>query len=262
MFCLLLAVLTAGCYQDPVFFELEELEDKVVIEGLVVNGPGPNRVRVSRPLPLGDARSSEPMSGAEVVLEESTGIAETLTEVEAGVFETQRVFGVPGRTYGLTVTVDGEMYRGTSTMPEVVFLDSLRVRPEGGWFSVHCYFRDRPGEEDYHWLRVYEEGRLSEESLYQGTHSDGDTIAWEVKDKFDEGDRISVEFFTLERAAFEYITSIRVISDDYSASDPGDFDPEMPAFVPVMMHNPKTNLSNGALGFFFAVAVRVYELTI
>ena len=255
-------LLFVSCYQDPIVIDLEGLDEKIVIEGFLTNDSEPITIRVSRPVPLDDTQLFDPVAAADVMLEESTGQAENLVETEPGVYETQTMTGTPTRSYELTVTVDGKTYMGTSTMPEAIPLDSIQVIETDGRFSLRCVFRDRPGVEDFHWIQIYEDGCPDKDFLYHGTHSDGELIVRETEPRFRPGTRIDVEFMTMERQAFEYIMSIRVIADQFSDTDAGQFDPELPEFVPVMLHNPKSNLSNGAFGFFFAIAVREYGFTI
>lgn len=105
-----LAVFGFSCVEEfqP---ELDEFENLLVIDGGITNEEGPYTIKLSNSSGL-DIINVEPVTGAEVVIFEQNGIAETLTETEAGVYQTAigGIQGTPGRKYRLQVKVNGNTY--------------------------------------------------------------------------------------------------------------------------------------------------------
>ena len=66
------------------------------------------------------------------------------------------------------------------------------------------------------------------------------------------GDHVRVELYTFNKTTYEYFSNLHVDTDE------DDFDTDLPDIIPSGRSNPKTNLSNGALGHFSAMAVRTY----
>jgi hypothetical protein len=256
IFLSILFVVLNGCYQDIIDLNLDDLEPAIVIVGNVTDQPGRYVVRVSQAGLYSRKRDPEPVSDAELTITDDTGNTETLYRLTDGVYQSRSLQGgVPGRTYTLKVTVDSEVYTGTSTMPEPLELDSIQVISTGNGGYLHYYFTDREGVDDFCRLKVYINDVFRDEYLYQGRFTDGEQIVLddELDDWFDLNDQVRIEFYTIDEATYIYLSMLKDL-----VGEGGDFDPQMPEFIPVTPANPTSNLSNGALGYFSASTMRVY----
>jgi hypothetical protein len=56
------------------------------------------------------------VTGAIVEIADSSGITDTLTEVGEGIYSTNRISGIPGHSYKLTIKSDDKVYESVSSM--------------------------------------------------------------------------------------------------------------------------------------------------
>lgn len=65
--------------------------------------------------------------GAQVTIADQDGSPAPLTETSPGVYEAPAFTAVSGHTYNLTINVSRQVFTATSTMPDLVPLDSLYI---------------------------------------------------------------------------------------------------------------------------------------
>src|ERR1700743_1659850 len=107
-FTLLASFAVLGC-KKVIQVNLNNAAPQIVIQGDINNGPGPYQVLISRTVNFSAANIFPPVSGASVVITDSTsGQIELLQEADSGVYFTHSISGVPGHTYNLQVIVDGK----------------------------------------------------------------------------------------------------------------------------------------------------------
>ncbi|SDT63237.1 protein of unknown function [Mucilaginibacter mallensis] len=98
---------------------------KLVIEGNITNGSGPQIVKLSTNVPFTNTNTYPAVSGATVTVSDQSGNSYQFTEGPSGTYTNSQLTGVPGNTYTMTVLTKGVTYTAVSTMPQVVNLDSL-----------------------------------------------------------------------------------------------------------------------------------------
>ena len=127
--CLALAVIlcSAASCQKVISVKLNNSAPQYVIQGKVTDNAGPYTVTISRTKDFSGNNTFDSVSGASVVIMDSTsGVIDTLRATEAGVYQTQKITGVRGHTYHLTVAVAGQTFTASSAMPAVaVAIDTL-----------------------------------------------------------------------------------------------------------------------------------------
>ena len=248
-----LLLFQVSCYRDGIDLDLDEFGPQLVIEGVITDQAGPYQVRISKSGALNQLGNFPPVSGAEVVIYDDLGNAEVLSETQTGLYETQSLQGRSNRTYFLKVVEDGTEYRGESRMQEALVLDYLNLNYHGWGYTLAIAFTDREGRQDFCRIKVFKNGELVDRYLYQGRYNDGEQILIDNFDAFfQSGDRVQVQFLTINQATFEYLS---MLNPDEGG---GGYDPEFPDFMPVTYANPKSNLNNNALGYFSAHTVRTY----
>lgn len=261
LFLMVLITICFSCYQDVMDIDLFGIKPQIVIEGFITDQPGDCTVKISK---TGDYFKPDvypPVSGALVVISDNEDNSVILNEIRAGVYSTNILQGVPGRTYTLKVTVEDEEYTAVSTMPEPLELDSSNYSEYG---QLTYYFTDREAIEDYCRTKIYINGILYEEAfyLYNGRFKDGDQI--EVHCYIDfyalgispNNSNISVrlELLTLDKSIYEYFS---MLYDEYHS-----LEVELPDFLSAISFNPTTNLSNNVLGYFSAHTIRTYSFVV
>ncbi len=121
-----IAFLFTGC-KKVIQLDLTNNADKLVIEGNITNQAGPYFVKITKSVNFNQTNTYPPVTNAFVVITDNTNLRDTLTYAGNGNYKTNKLIGVEGRTYTLTVTAEGKNYSAKSTMPAFISLDSLRL---------------------------------------------------------------------------------------------------------------------------------------
>jgi len=122
-------VTTAVSCQKVIDLKLRNDTGKLVIEGNIVNRHGQQTVKLSRNVPFTGTNAYPAVSGATVVVSDSTGNMFRFIERTPGTY-TGNIPGVPGGTYALAVTTGGQTYAATSKMPQAVQMDSITAQTQ------------------------------------------------------------------------------------------------------------------------------------
>ena len=195
------------------------------------------------------------VSGADVTITDNTGTTDTLREAAPGIYVTSRTKGIPGRTYTMKVISDNREYTGTSTMLSHVNIDSLKlVKSEFQRFDfgennqhdihmeIHCFFKD-PVEKNFYRIRVFKNDSINTQSyrLYDDQYTNGRETELRVA-RAEAETTFRVELLSIDKQTYGYYRTLEdlLFTNPLFGSTPA---------------NPNTNLSNGALGYFGAVAI-------
>jgi hypothetical protein len=258
---ILSVIVFSGC-QKVINVDLNEAAPRIVIEGVINDRRGPYTVMISKSGSYFNQPVLPPVSGAVVIITDSSGTIDTLKEVNPGVYLTSKTRGIPGRTYNLKVISESQEYSGTSTMFSHVNIDSLTlVKEESQHFifggnnqndthlEIHCFFRD-PDEKNFYRMRVFKNDSINTENyrLFDDQYTNGEEIELRVA-RATFGDRFRIELLSLDKQTYEYYHTLEdlLFSNPIFGSTPA---------------NPENNLSNGALGYFGAYAVSSRTLII
>lgn len=255
-YALLLACL--GC-QEVITLELPETKPKLVIEGLLTDGPGPHVVRLSTTSDYFYQGPKPLVSGAEVIISDDVGNREVLTEASEGFYLTRSLTGVAGRTYTLEVQYDRQQYKASSRLIPSPRIDSLEYRfveetplKEEGYY-IYFYGETGKGQINYYRWRVFENDSLHNKKEGYLLGSDefvkGRINGIEFPFSFDLHDKVKIEMYTLNKDMYDYYNAL--INLLYN--DGGLFSPPP--------ENPPTNIRNlthpqdEPLGYFQVSAV-------
>jgi len=257
----LLFLLFSSC-EEVIDLDLETALPQLMVEGNITDGAGPYLVKLSKTGAYFGNQNYEQVRDATVVLTDNTGQQkETLAEISPGNYQTSTLQGVAGRTYILTITTAGKTYTAQSTMPYPVPLDSLGLEyVESGFdedaagntkgYEVKAHFQDPLGIKNYYRFKLYlnNEYKYKEIYLQDDDLSDGKKIAYELEANYAQvGQRVRVEMLGIDKATYNYYNTLsNIIGGDNG-------------FIDAVPDNPKSNLSNGALGYFAAYSINHNE---
>jgi hypothetical protein len=150
---ILLSIINFAC-EKVISVDLNSAAPNIVIEGNITDQDGPYIVKLSQTVNFDLTNTFPPVTGASVVISDNLGNSERLTEGLAGTYSTSTIHGVPGRTYTLSVSVNGKEYIASSTMPPPVTIDSLTLESMtfGGDNSkvIDVHFKDSAGVKNYY----------------------------------------------------------------------------------------------------------------
>lgn len=230
---------------------LNKTEPVIVIQGEITDTTGPYTVKVTKTIDIDKDNNFPGVSGAVVTIADDAGNSETLTDMgSGGIYETRTLQGTPGRTYTLTVVVEGKTYTATSTMPAKVAFDSVGYKdittPEGTEPYPTVYYKDPVGKGNYYRAKQYIagvfdgqifvesdefiDGKKREAILFNGPDDDDDNIITTLG-------TITIEMQCIDKKNFEYLEQLIEADGNSESATPS---------------NPVTNISNGALGYFSA----------
>jgi hypothetical protein len=225
--------------------DLKTSSSQIVIQGNVYDSPGPYTVSVFKSVDFDVPNVYPAVSGARVTISDDAGNSETLTEKTPGYYFTSSLQGVPGRTYTLTVQAEDKVYTSSSTMPKGVTIDSLysKSSPFPGLKQFGFNFSDPAQEKNFYRLLDFI-GHKPRESFTVGSDFgvDGKVVENVLvyrKEKLKTGDTLTLVLESIDEKVYEYFKTANYSKRESSS----------PA-------NPISNISNGALGYFSASAVR------
>jgi hypothetical protein len=267
LYILLLLLLTLSC-QKEIELDYRDIEPVVSIEGRVTNEQV--YVLITRTRSMNDSVKSRGIGGAVVTISSEDGTEQLVYDARDGYYRpASGMKGVPGRTYRLDVTLDGHQYAASSTMPRqapivstqfiwqslldngMLMYEMWASDPEPDvrnyyWYRVDRRAKDpkvrqKQGTDAYRWssfddrgainARIYRDIMCVNEEMMDGQDIEDD----QLKSILFDGDTITLQLMTIDRAMFEYYQSLSVGQR--------------------MGANPISNISGGCLGYFAAGSV-------
>jgi hypothetical protein len=251
---------------ERIDIDLDSTYTRCVVYGEITTDTTTHKVIITRSANYFSNSPAEGISGAIVTI--SDGQQQfVLNEdpLSPGIYLTQpNVFGVEGRTYTLTIDnvdllKDGEMksYSASSFLPPVNNPDSIKViyRPEWRGWVVQAFALDSANRKDFYMFHTWLNGTLETDSLstriiaddlfFNGSYTNGITIKyWEGQETLLPGDTIVAGFCGITENYYKFIDEVRAT-----------IRPSSPLFS-APPANPRTNISNNAIGFFTAYSLK------
>lgn len=200
-------------------FDLEDAEQKIVIEAIIHDSLGDNFVILSKSRPFNDNSPIEMISDANVQVLDDQNNSHTLYEVLPGYYTDSTLQGVAYRTYHLAVTINGTTYSGSSYMYPRVEIDSLHQEqieklfwkdkniPE---YQVFCHFTDPVNVENFYRIKAYVDGKQESGVLtFPDEFFDGLSTYFPIfESEFFEGDSVYVELLSIDEINHRYFNAI------------------------------------------------------
>ena len=221
--------------------DLNDTEQKVVIEGTILRGDTVQQIRVTKTQSFDESTSPPTVDNATVSVTDNLGNTVNFTSVGNGWYEAVNYPGIEGRTYTLTVVVDGNTYTGSSTMPSYQPIQDLYVAfyPFGAdtLISIVPAHFDQQGVPNYYQFHVYVNG-TRDKSIYiqDDQFTDGNlTVQPLFGPEILVNDTVRVDMFCIDKPVHTYFNQLSINSS--SSATPA---------------NPISNLSGGCLGYFSA----------
>lgn len=255
IFPVILILIFSSC-EKVIDIDLNSASPKVVIEGVINNNAGPYKVSLTKTTDYFNPQDYPLISGAEVIINDNLGNTETLTEISAGKYETSTIQGIPGRKYTLQVKIDGELFTSTSEMPITTLIDSITstempfMNPHGDnsnpQYRISCYFKDSIGVNEFFRIIAYKnKEKIRQFYLLDDKITDGVSLGYGgIMGDIFLGDTVDIVLVKIDQKVFEFYNTLSNII----VGGEGTRDNGTPA-------NPNTNISNGALGYFGALAI-------
>jgi hypothetical protein len=241
--------------------DLNDAEKKYVIEAVITDQANTAKVLITQTKNFDEDNNFPGISGAVVRITESGGATTTLNEVSPGKYEAPVLVGISGKTYTLSVTVNGKIFTASSAMPQRVNMDTIFVTNEFLFTDfrkiVNAEYKDPAGRGNNYRFIQYVNGLKEDQVLIQNDdYTDGRNVNTKLfyfaddddNSKIDSGDTVKVDMLCIDQAIYKYWFSL----DRNSTGGSGQATPS----------NPVTNLQGGALGYFSAHTLQSKTLVV
>jgi len=267
----LIVVLLSSC-DEPYRLDTNQVEAHIIIEGQVTNRPGHQFVKVTRSGGFYETGETPRVTNANILVTDDAGNQFAFVHNPGGRVDSTGIYlpqtpfsGEVGRTYRLNVTIDGELYEAEDKMFNVTSIDSLSYRVNedekddpkdwGRFYEVLLFAKEPQDTKDYYLFKFYRNDSLkvyNETDIY---FADDETLGENINGVaspvyFTPGDIGRVEIYGISRTAFIFYSDLQQLLNN----DGGLFS-QPPA-------DSRTNLTNGALGFFQASSLNVNSIEI
>lgn len=230
----------ASC-EKVIDVDLNDTEQKVVIEGFILRGDTVQRVRITKTQNFDESTAPPAVDNASVTVIDNLGNAVSFTSVGNGWYEATNYPGVEGRTYTLTAVVDGNSYSGSSTMPfyqpfEDLYVELFPFGPDTLISVVPAHY-DQAGIPNFYQFHVYVNGERDKSIFIQNDQfTDGNLVIEPLfVSEVEIGDTVRVDLFCIDKPIHTYFNQLG--SNSSSSATPA---------------NPVSNLSGGCVGYFSA----------
>lgn len=255
---ILIALIFTSC-EKVVNVDHKDNQSKIIIEGNITNGPGPYFVKITKSISLEETGPNPTINDAIVIIGDDAGNSETLTAQGNGVYHTNTLKGVEGRTYTLIVNTENQAYTAQSTMPQLVPFDSIKVEEivvfgDTEYNLIPVYYDPIEKGNNYRFVLTVNDTLVNQHFVQNDDIKNGavNSFMLEINDddlKLVKGDFASITMQCIDKNAGSYYTALAQMAD----SGPGG------GTTP---NNPPNNISNGALGIFSAHTVETKHVTI
>lgn len=263
---ILLSVAGLLSCEETIQLDLDSTPSKIVIEGKVTTRLRDQFVKITRTSGFYETQISEKVTNAQVSVTDSDGALFRYGEVSPGFYVPISNFaGQVGKIYTLTVRIGNQEYTSQDELLPLAPIDSLGYalapdptdlrKEKGHLYDLLLYFQEPQDTKDYYLFKFYRNDSLTFTNA-NDIYLANDEVLGESINGFPapvfyaEQDTARMEMFSISRAGYLFLSDLT----NLQFSDGGLFGP-----VPA---NPRTNISNGALGFFQVSAVRSREIFI
>ena len=266
---ILVGLVLISC-EETTELDLRQTPSRIVIEGVVTNNPEYQSVKVTRSTQFYASGTAPRVTDANVVVTDDAGEAFLFVHNprnhpdSVGIYVPQSDFaGVIGRTYTLRVDVDGEAFEASDKLYSVTSIDSLAFRinedqqedphEPGKIYEMLVFAREPQHEQNFYLFKYYRNDSLTVFNPTDIYYSNDELLGENIDGipspvYYGASDKARIEVYSLSRAGYVFYNDLYTT---LNLDGGGMFGP-IPA-------PPRTNFSNGALGFFQVSAVRAKE---
>ena len=240
---------------EKVDIPLDQITSTIVIEGVISNTMSNNIVKISSTQAYFDDSQAHMIEGALVSVKDSSSTY-YFTETQPGIYLLNFLQTSPGREYVLNVELGDQIYTASTIMPRTPGIDSISFEKDDTDRSrvfIKMYGQENPLPGDYYFWGVYKDFSYQTDNitklfhlsdiLINGSYIDGLKVQTiEAR----PGSRIDLQMASIPGDYYYY--SIAILKETVYTTGP---------FKPAPA-NLTGNISNGALGFFYAYNEDLY----
>ena len=238
-------LLFTSCEKE-IFIDLNSSKPKVVVEGNLSNlAEDSTIVKLTKTINLNESVANPTVNNAVVTIVDNTVFSiDTLSEIRPGIYYNKNVVGFEGHRYTLNVLDGVDLYSSTTVMPYSIPLDTITLYPISGptgppggkqnIFLLPIYKDEKNVRNNYQLIVLRNDSLLKNIDVRNDLIIDGEVNKRPVRVAADKKDKITIDLQCIDGAVFDYFTGLSTNLGQFSATP----------------SNPKSNISNGALGYF------------
>lgn len=263
------ALIFASC-TERIDIELDNSDIKIIVYGSITTDTVAHKIKITQSADYFNNQPPQGISGANLTISDGQNVY-SLTEspTEQGVYYTQpNVYGLPGKTYTLNAenvklagSTNARTLTARSTMPELednyqnIYLDSINVKYNADWegWIVNGWANEPGDQKNFYMFKVYINDVLysdslnnlmiSDDKLINGNSTNGASLYFiQEPDTLKAGYKVTLELSVINEDHFRFLYEAQTSSQ-----------PQIPIFS-APPANARTNISNGAIGYFSAYA--------
>lgn len=240
------AVITISC-QKVIQVDLNSADPQLVVEGYVTDAPDSTWIKLTKTVNFSDRNEFPAVENATVIIRDSEGNSEQLTQTSPGIYRAVNLQGVPGRNYTLEIEYNDKSYTASSFMNYPVEIDSVTFSRSvfSGNVTMRINFTDPGNVRNYYrYLREINGVKQREFNILSDDVRNGQSSFVTLstgQQNLVVGDTIIAYLHSIDFNTFEYYRTFNQINETGPTATPG---------------NPISNISNGAVGFFTAYSFR------
>jgi hypothetical protein len=245
-FIILCSVSLISCEKE-IDLDLDEAEQLFVVEGIVHDNMGDNFVAISKSRAYDNNDGVESVSGASVQITDGIGGVFNLTELDTfpGYYTDSTLIGIAGRTYSLSININGSIITGSSVMNPRIEIDSLTYDGEPSFgdeeieYGIRCHFTDPGNVINFYRMKAFLDDEQNDGFVnWSDDAINGVSTGLPVFGaSYLEGELATIQLLAVDEPNFRYFTAV--------LSSQGG---EVPG-------NPESNLTGDkAVGYFGAYA--------
>jgi hypothetical protein len=192
------------------------------------------------------------IDNAAIMVKSGENSSEDLSYLGNGYYIGNSITGTEDTNYEIEIIWDGSIYNGKSYMPaktEIFSVEAIETPSRPGdksekVFSINCKFGDNTEADEFYMIRFIQNGETLKDMyhLVPDYFAVNDTITYiNWINSFENGDEVEIQVFSIDKSVFDYFMQLNeAIGGGMNMSS--------------TPYNPKSNVSNGALGYFAAWA--------
>jgi hypothetical protein len=271
--CIFGLFLFIGC-TEVIELDIEQAQPVYIIEGMVTNRSQHHSMQISKSIGFYDEGPTPGVSGALVSVQDNVGNIYPYYESDSiGIYVSNEIFeGVPGRSYTLSIDVDGHHFTAKDSLRSIQEIESLvwsfsmnkyqwedmieDPADTGYLFEVLLTTSEPQETKDYYFFRVYRNDSLQTDDGQSIYYADDAIVGEKIEDfpapaYFRYADTARFEVYSMTPDAYKFWNDMQM----NIMNDGGMF-----GSVPANVH---TNLQGErVLGFFQASSVVADSLVV
>lgn len=252
---ILLSLFLLSSCEEVIDINLNSTNPKYVIEADLNDISTTQTIRISKTVNFSEPIPSEPVNNAQIIVTDVSGKIHVFNATGNGVYASSNFKPTANGSYSLKVNIEGQEFLSTTTRVPYVEVDSLGITKDEifneTYYSITFKFLDPINMANYYkYSYSVNDQPFKFSAVFSDKFNNGLLVTHEITErnedsKFVVGDEVNILRECINVDVYNFWSDLQSIN-------PGSAAPA----------NPKSNISNGALGYFSVSSAKLYKVTI